>query len=185
MFSAMTLNYLIWENPSNLPIPSEVKELTDKINWGEFVWQTTGLPEDEATYSLLDGKILYKDKSPDGKIDVEKQEFTGAILFGSYLIGESTDKNYLLTFRAVFFKGELNGVQVESIVSEDKAFYNKMNLRSAAQDLINEQRNKSKIYNFIYKPYRAIIRATAWVILLPLVFLRWIIVKTIRILTPY
>lgn len=144
-----------------------------------------GLPENGATYSLLEGKILYRDILPNGTNEVKKEEFTGEILVGAYLEDKAGENNYAISFKVIFFKGELKGVELESLIPENKAEFEKINQQIVVDTAIRNKRENSFWYKYIYKPYRVILRLIGWALIIPISLIRWIITKTILFLTPY
>jgi hypothetical protein len=103
----MTYNSLVWENVENLPIPNEVKSLVTGIKWDEYLWQSMGLPVNGAKYCVAAGKRLYLEELPNGRVDLQGEDFTGEVIFGTYLLNpDKEENNYLLSFKAIFLKGE-------------------------------------------------------------------------------
>lgn len=186
MHNEITYSFLTWENPHNLPIPQEVKHLTDDILWDSFSWEVMGLPENGAEYSLQNGTVLYREASPDGSVALKKEEFTGTIIVATYLVDQKGgDRNFLLSFRAVLFKGEIKGVEVEKVIPDDKTSLNLITEKVNKEIEAENKRLKSFWFRFLYLPYKVILRFTGFGIGTILVVCKIVINKIILFLTPY
>jgi hypothetical protein len=160
-----TLNFLQWEDSHKLPFPEEVKELVNSFNWEDFVWNSSGLPINEATYSLNGWKHLYYEADPTGKTVIQKQDdFNGEIFFWGYFVSPDKEEgtNYLITFKAVFLKGELIEVVLDNVQKHSSKTYtetiNKLN-----EDFSKRLKRSTKWwYKYIYKWYSVFVRSIAY-----------------------
>ena len=111
------VNNLICEKP--LPLPLEVEENADgdfkDVAWNEYVFYTTSFFDididifSDSHYTITEDDQFYKEPEEGG---VEKQEFTGEILFWTEVLGEEYDHS--ITFRALFYKGDLKELELEN-----------------------------------------------------------------------
>lgn len=130
----MVLNKIICEK--KLPIPwedfsDEDKNIFDNIKWDEEEFYTSSffdsdiLPSVYPVYTITEDGQFYKslteikfEENEKGEITtserdggIEKQEFTGEIYFGTEILKD--DHDYLITFKALFYKGELKELKME------------------------------------------------------------------------
>jgi hypothetical protein len=144
-----------------------------------------GLPEIGAKYSLAGGKILYREETAEGEVAVQKQEYTGEFYIGTHLTDPDGKNNYLLTFKGVFFKGELAGVEVESLTVDDGKRQQQVNEDLARRLTQENTRRKSWWYRFLYRPYKFLIRGSAFCVIWMLMFIRWVLTRIALFLTPF
>lgn len=163
---------LICEYP--LPVPfekftEEEKKDFENIKWDEVVFQTYSFLDEDAffrniliTYTITDDGFLYKgeaewvpyeDKTGEIKYKekdngIEKQDLTGELYFVTQVFGEKND--YVLTFKVIFYKGELKELTFEDKTRESNE-KRKEFLRKMQESVIkNLEDKKSPWYNFIY-----------------------------------
>jgi hypothetical protein len=181
----MTYNSLVWESIENLPIPNEVKSIVGDFKWEEYLWQSMGLPVNGGKYSVVGGKRLYLEEVPDGKTQVREDDFTGEIIFGTYIVnGDKEQNNYLLSFKAVFLKGSVIEVGLESCLPQDAKEYDEMHAKISEQLKARAAQEASWWYRWLYRPYRFILRLISTILVWILMFLRLVIIKATFFLTP-
>jgi len=150
-------DYLICEHP--LPVGSFSAKMEDPPDWSEFEFQTFSLRRLEdfsdnyevlfpCKYSISEDGLLYRESTEEG---VERQDFTGEIKFyGQHLEAE---KDFIMEFLALFWKGELKEINLTSHESVDNT------KRKEAQKTFSEvvkkaTQKKDKWWYKIYLFYR-------------------------------
>jgi hypothetical protein len=159
--------------------------LAQKIDFSEILWQSMGLPEIGAKYSLVGGKSLYREETAEGEISVQKQEYTGEFHIGTHLTDPDGKNNYLITFKGVLFKGELVGIEVEELTVDDGKQQQQANEEFARRLARENSRSRAWWYRFFYKPFKFILRCSAFCLIWVLMFFRWIITRLVLFLTPF
>jgi len=182
------INRLICEYP--LPLPPSVKEDADgdfkEVTWDEFEFYTPSflISNDfmsQATYTITSDGQLYKDEvdfevaiDEDGEIfsketnsGIEKQDFTGQVLFGSEVLGD--DNDHSIDFKALFYKGELKELDLE-----DYTKHSNERRKAAATEIsdyyVKEVSRKKSLTYLITLPFR-------WIILFLVKIIKWIMFK--------
>jgi hypothetical protein len=180
-----TWNLLVWDSPESIPFPEEVKPLLSKIKWDTYEWHTCNLPINYAKYSVSGGKDLYLNELPNGQIKIEKQEFTGEIPLVSYFINEDRDGyNYFVAFTVKFYNGEVKEILLDTIQKQLTKEYEDVVRQLNVSVARAQKRTNSFWYKWLYRPYAYSVRGIAFIPLIVLNFLRYLIIKTVRILTP-
>ena len=154
MQSEITYNFLVWEKFEELPFPEEVKKILPE----ELSFECSGLPENYGKYSVICGSDLYLDEK-DGKVCVEKSDFSGPIIFAVYVKNpdrKSTD--YLVSFDAEIKDGKVEKVELgyNQLVSGEQYDIYTENIRKN----VNRQiyLNSLFLYKYFYYPYKVIFR---------------------------
>ena len=182
----MNSSLIVWEDTSNIPFPDEIKKLVEGIKWSDIPWQVMGLPTPMAKYTLSGGKTLYLEELPTGKVDIQKLDFTGEIWVANYFINqvEPDGYNYFLQLRVVLIKGEVSEVSVLRVEKELAKVYREQQAEIEANIMKNIKRSRSWWYRFIYLPWFYLVRIPAYLIILALSFLRWLVNYIALKLTP-
>jgi hypothetical protein len=185
MLNAMTYNYLVWENPENIPFPSEVREILKQEKLPELKWQAMGLPINGATYALT-GKQLYLQELFSGEPAVNKQDFTGDVYFGNYFQTDDPEgNNYFVYFVATFLKGELVEITLDKTVPHAAKVY-----KAAAEEINSkvrklEKRRNSWWFKWLYMPYKWVVCVAAAIIVWVLRLFEIAISRFALFITPY
>ena len=156
-----TINYISCYK--KLPVPEEVAKEFPGILWEDMLFFTHDLNK----FSLEELEITDDDKlflnNKDGTI--EKQDFTGEIVFSTMQFSEEHD--YILYFKALFFKGELKELNLDKLIKKENTF--RKTLEKANNEsllLYEDKKNKTwfKIYSFYYKCVRFVLILTRLVL---------------------
>ncbi len=188
-------NFLIWDNPSNLPFPEEMVGIIKDVKWGEYLWNSSGFPSNGATYSLLNGKTLYQETNSSGEAKVEKLDFSGDIYLASYFLNSEILNNkdinvedlsnFLVTFKATLLKGELVDVSLFNFQKQPYQEY-QATLNKYSENLKTiVNREKTFWYKYLYFPYRFCVRATSMCIIYSLLWIKEKLSKFALYITPY
>lgn len=119
-------NFVTVEDVSSY-IPEEHKETLCGADWGDVHFTTFSICETAMEdYEITDDGRIYK-RNEEGILELE---YTGEIEFGTVLTLEKND--YEVTFKALFFKGDLKELQFENLEEMDRS------TREKAQEKIME-----------------------------------------------
>jgi hypothetical protein len=186
-YTNQSYNFFICDKPEVLPFPEESKPLIQNINWSEYLFNSSGFPENGATYSLLDGKTLYKEAKANGDTQISKEDFSGEVLLGSYFVSPDKEEgsNFFLTFKAIFLKGDLIETSLKDCRKQPTKDYDSVVQKYLKNfDKITKREN-SWWYKYLYFPYRFCLRMVAMGTIWVLLFLKEWITKITLFLTPY
>ena len=127
---------------------------------GDFYCEKTIIEQDVDE----DGKVFLKEK--DGGI--EKQEFTGEILFGAEFLGDKkTNLNnafdYVFNFKAILFKGELKELEFFSFEKRDNKPRKQIQRQLERYAEQETKKGKSTLYKMVHYFFVPI----AWTFLIP------------------
>ena len=135
---SVTFNFISCEK--KMPIPQEVLEEFPAKKWEKVECITSDLYK----FNLQKFEITDDDKlflmGQDGTI--EKQDFTGEIVFSTMQLSE--DYDYILYFKSLFFKGELKELTLEKLDKKENSLriaYQETNEKIA----IDYHKNKHKL----------------------------------------
>jgi hypothetical protein len=155
----MKFSFLAWENVSNIPFPDEIKEITKDLKWDDQDWQVQGLPIPFAHYTLADGKTLYLQELPDGRVRVEKQDFTGDITVGSYFQNkDTTGDNFFLALGVTLYKGEVKDICVREVMRHPAQKMQEISEHIKSMLHRQVERQKQWWFRWLYKPYAIVTR---------------------------
>ncbi len=182
-----TFNFLLWEDSIKLPFPQEVRPLLSDIKWDTFYWQCAGLPKNDITYTLTGWRHLYQETDETGKTVIQKQDdFNGDIYFHGYFVNPDKEEgnNYLVTFKATFFKGDLMEVVLFELQKQStKNYYEKVDIIN--QDFARRLSWTTKWwYKYLYKWYSIVIRSIAYALVYLCLKLKEVITKIALKITP-
>ncbi|MAF43664.1 MAG: hypothetical protein CMI54_05790 [Parcubacteria group bacterium] len=183
----MITSKLICEH--DLPLPSSLEEDEDQkrdfrdVKWDELDFFTSSffdfeLGEDKeivSHYTISEDGQFYKSKveivygeDEDGKEitkekdkGIEKQEFTGEILFGAEIFGENHD--YTTVFRALLYKGDLKEIELNDW-KKDNNKHRKEVEKIQENMLLEWQERRSSLK---YKVFSAIFFVIKWILFIP------------------
>jgi hypothetical protein len=178
-------SFLVWDNTSKVPFTNNVKELIKNVKWDDQDWQVFGLPLTLAKYYILDGKVLYLQETPDGTAVTEKQNFTGDTIIGTYFLNDDLDgDNYFISFTVTFLKGEIVDIQLFAEEKQSVLEFKKIVDFQENKAKKRLKRQSSYWYRFLYFPYCFIIQSIAFILIIILNGLEFIIRKITKLLTP-
>ena len=163
-----TYNMLTLDEVDKVPFSKEIADLIQYIKWDEQIWSSFGLPAFNSKFSISKGQ-LYLEENEFGKPQVEKSEFTGEVGIATVIINPNNcGQVFLLTFKAIFFKGILSEVNfLASKVSEYSAYEN--GYKNFQEKVAKRQRIlTSPWFRFLYKPYYMLVKLVGTTILVPL-----------------
>ena len=161
-----------------LPIPwedftEEESERFSEVQWDELEFYTASFYDvdigdfDTATYTITEDEQFYRTVTrvelsinKEGQLeqeekgnDLEKQEFTGEINFGTEILGEETD--YEISFVALIFKGNLK----ELNINEWKKRSSEKRKKAIAElsTRVKEEKAKRKsLWSAITRPFKKV-----------------------------
>jgi hypothetical protein len=178
-----TYNFLVWDSPE-LPFPKESLHLLNGVNLSEILWNTSGLPEDGAKYSITNN-ILYREEKADGKIDVERQDFTGEFIVGCLLLSKVTEESsYMITFSVTAFKGEIKEIILANKKRLETSDYIKYVADFTKKVKKAAETSQKWWYRWLYIPYHISVRVVATIICAILLLINKLITKIAFWLTP-
>jgi hypothetical protein len=179
----------------DLPIPfsdfgeDEKRDFKD-IKWDELLFYTSSFFDASenhygvSTYTISEDGQFYKNEvdmkfveNKSGEIvtkevdnGIEKLDFTGEIYFGTEIFGESHD--YTITFKALFFKGEMKGLEADEWT---KKCNEKRKMRSAdlAKEFAKQNEARDKLWYKLTYPVK-------WVALGLIDLAGWFVAKTFK-----
>lgn len=142
-----TINYISCYK--KLPVPEEILREFPGILWEDILFLTNDLNRfSSEDFEITDDDKLFL-KNKDGTI--EKQDFTGEIIFSTAHLSEEYD--YLLYFKVLFFKGQLKELSLEKLVKRENLF--RKTLEKANDEIASlYEKNKNKTCFKIYSLYR-------------------------------
>jgi len=181
MTNSQQFSYLLWDDPSNIPFPEEMKYHLEKIDWTTFQWIIFNLPIIGSVFHMLDGKVLYLNSLPNGDPKVERQVFTGEIIIGHFFVDDNKEgDNFFLTFQVTIIDGNVSDIKrQECIRSPAKDFYDAEEKASQIR-----QRQNSWWYKFFYSPWKFLVRNMAQMIMIILGIVEYFVVKIANFLSP-
>ena len=178
---------LVWEDVSNLPLPDEIKKVTQTVKWDQFEWHAVGLPISQAKFSMSGGKVLYLSELPNGEVKVKKlSEFTGRIAFSGFFIDEESigEFNYFITLIATIVKGEVIEVEVSDFNKQPLDEY-KDAIKVFEKKLNHVMRTANAWwFKWLYRPWFFVVRGLGYVALWILNLFRICVIRCVKWITP-
>ena len=161
-----------------LPLPQEVIKEFPEIRWEEVEFLTNDLNKFslEKFEITEDGKLFLKRFNG----TVEKQDFTGEIVFSTMQLSE--DYDYIIYFKSLFFKGELKELTFEIFDKKENSL-RKEHERTTNEAILLYQNNKNKIWSKIHFSYSYCVCLTFALVRVLLGFLINLTWKAQRIIT--
>ena len=92
---------------------------------------------------------------------IEKQDFTGEVYFGTEMLEK--DHDYTMTFKALFYKGELKELDLEEWLKLDNK-KRKEALSKITKELKNEEEKRKSISYLLSLPLRKLVYFTIFLI---------------------
>jgi hypothetical protein len=179
-------NSIVFDSLDRVPIPADVIPLLQGVDLDTQVWEAINLPVPGASYAIVGGKDLYLESDPNGILCVEKQDFTGELLFARVIGNNNLEgENSYLLFKAVCFHGELIG----AVLLKHEKFPVKEYLASLAetdrQKKVDTQRLGKWWFRFIYSPFCISVWWSTSMAVRGLVMVRSFLVRLSEAVTPW
>lgn len=178
-----TYSFLQVDYADETLVPEKVKKACPNIKWDEYKWDAIGLPANGATFSLLKGMVLYREKESDNSpIKPERSDFTGEVkVIGQFY---SDETNFYVVNKLVFYNGELKSTTLEMCQEFDAKEQRAAAERSAAQVKERIRVLNSWWYKYLYSPWKFLIKVIATLLIMVLIVIREVIVFIANLLAP-
>ena len=159
---------LTLDEVDKVPFSKEIADLIQYIKWDEQIWSSFGLPAFNSKFSISKGQ-LYLEENEFGKPQVEKSEFTGEVGIATVIINPNNcGQVFLLTFKAVFFKGALSEVTFFEAKTSNYSEYQLQHDKLRVEMLKRQKTTSSFWFHYLYKPYHFLLKMIGAIILVPL-----------------
>ena len=180
------ISKLFCEHPLPLPLgdlTEKEKKRFKKTKWDELEFFTSSFfdidsgPLDVSIYTISEDGQFYRnniefeftEEKGAKEIDkgIERQDFTGEILFGTEILGEETD--YEISFVALIFKGDLKELNINEWKKRSSEKRKKAIAELSAR-VKEEQAKRKSLWSTITRPFKKvfcfIISMIKWVLFL-------------------
>lgn len=159
---------LLVDAVDKFPFPKEVAGLAQYVKWDEQTWNAFGLPAFDSKFSITSGQ-LYLDQNQFGEFKVHKSDFTGEVGISTVIINpRNCGQVFLLTFKAVFFKGALSEVTFFEAKTSNYSEYQLQHDKLRVEMLKRQKTTSSFWFHYLYKPYHFLLKMIGAIILVPL-----------------
>tara|TARA_R100000808_G_C2146685_1_gene154619 strand:- start:251 stop:895 length:645 start_codon:yes stop_codon:yes gene_type:complete len=184
------INKIICEYP--LPIPSEKfseneRVFFDCVDWSTQDFYTSSFFQEidmdvVLSYSITEDGDFYSEKTiieqavdDNGEVflkekdgGIEKQEFTGEIIFGTEFCGDEKTNldskfDYVFNFKAIIFKGELKELELFDFERRDNE--SRKRIQERLEKYTEQEQRKSS--SILYKAVHYFFVPIAWAFLIP------------------
>ena len=144
----MIPNFILFEDAANL-IPSEHKDKFLDVDWSDQTFTTFSICSSSMMEYEISEEELYLRFEDDS---IEKQDYTGDIEFATIIPKDEDDMDYELSFKALYFKGDLKELTFLEVVGRDQS------VRRDAQEKVMEaikdhERKQSSVFYKLYSFY--------------------------------